>query len=86
MDISDALRDEQEALFYSLAPRMFGDAVLVSHAIVSQWDKDRPLTLKRYPEGVEAEHFYEKQAPSHRPDWVHIPVAAIGELLERTPA
>jgi len=23
---------------------------------------------------------------SHRPDWVHIPVAAIGELLERTPA
>jgi bifunctional non-homologous end joining protein LigD len=32
--------------------------------------KDRPLTLKRYPEGVEAEHFYEKQAPSHRPDWV----------------
>jgi bifunctional non-homologous end joining protein LigD len=31
---------------------------------------DRPLTLKRYPEGVEAEHFYEKQAPSHRPDWV----------------
>jgi bifunctional non-homologous end joining protein LigD len=32
--------------------------------------RDRPLTLKRYPEGVEAEHFYEKQAPSHRPDWV----------------
>jgi bifunctional non-homologous end joining protein LigD len=32
--------------------------------------RDRPLTLKRYPNGVEAEHFYEKQAPSHRPDWV----------------
>ena len=32
--------------------------------------RDRPLTLKRYPEGVEAEHFYEKQCPSHRPDWV----------------
>src|SRR5438093_956715 len=45
MDISDALRDEQEELFYSLAPDMFGDAVLVSHAIVSQWDKDRPMTL-----------------------------------------
>jgi beta-N-acetylhexosaminidase len=45
MDISDALRDEQEALFYSLAPRMFGDAVLVSHAIVRQWDRDRPMTL-----------------------------------------
>ena len=45
MDISDGLRDEQEELFYSLAPRMFGDAVLVSHAIVRQWDKDRPMTL-----------------------------------------
>jgi beta-N-acetylhexosaminidase len=45
MDISDALRPEQEALFYSLAPRMFGDAVLVSHAIVRQWDRARPMTL-----------------------------------------
>ena len=32
--------------------------------------RDRPLTLKRYPNGVEGGHFYEKQAPSHRPDWV----------------
>jgi len=45
MDISDALRPEQEALFYSLAPRIFGDAVLVSHAIVRQWDQDNPATL-----------------------------------------
>ena len=45
MDISDALRPEQEELFYSLAPRTFGDAVLVSHAIVRQWDADRPMTL-----------------------------------------
>jgi beta-N-acetylhexosaminidase len=45
MDISGALRGEQEELFYSLAPQMFGDAVLVSHAIVRQWDADRPMTL-----------------------------------------
>jgi bifunctional non-homologous end joining protein LigD len=32
--------------------------------------KDRPITLKRYPEGVEGEHFYQKEAPGHRPDWV----------------
>jgi bifunctional non-homologous end joining protein LigD len=32
--------------------------------------RGRPLTLKRYPDGVEGEHFYEKQCPSHRPDWV----------------
>ncbi len=45
MDISDALRPEQEALFHTLAPKMFGDAVLVSHAIVRQWDSDNPATL-----------------------------------------
>ena len=32
--------------------------------------RGRPLTLKRYPDGVEGQHFYEKQCPSHRPDWV----------------
>ena len=32
--------------------------------------KSRPLTLKRYPNGVEGPFFYEKQCPSHRPDWV----------------
>jgi len=30
----------------------------------------RPLTLKRYPDGVDGKYFYEKNAPSHRPDWV----------------
>jgi beta-N-acetylhexosaminidase len=45
MDISDALREEQEELFCSLAPRMFGDAVLISHAIVRQWDSVNPMTL-----------------------------------------
>lgn len=29
-----------------------------------------PLTLKRYPDGVESEYFYEKQCPKHRPEWV----------------
>src|SRR3954466_9965152 len=30
----------------------------------------RPLTLKRYPNGVEGGHFYEKRCPQHRPAWV----------------
>jgi len=32
--------------------------------------KDRPLTLKRYPNGVDEEYFYEKNCPKHRPPWV----------------
>lgn len=34
--------------------------------------KNRPITLKRYPDGVEGSFFYEKQCPSHAPDWIKI--------------
>jgi bifunctional non-homologous end joining protein LigD len=30
----------------------------------------RAVTIKRYPEGVDASFFYQKNAPAHRPDWV----------------
>ncbi len=32
--------------------------------------RERPLTLKRYPDGVTGKHFYEKNAPVHTPSWV----------------
>jgi bifunctional non-homologous end joining protein LigD len=32
--------------------------------------KQRPITLKRYPDGVEGFFFYEKKCPDHRPKWV----------------
>jgi bifunctional non-homologous end joining protein LigD len=32
--------------------------------------QNRPLTLKRYPNGVEGGYFYEKNCPSHAPEWV----------------
>src|ERR671926_690586 len=32
--------------------------------------KNRPITLKRFPEGVFGEAFYEKDAPAFTPDWV----------------
>jgi bifunctional non-homologous end joining protein LigD len=32
--------------------------------------KDRPITMKRFPDGIAGEHFYEKDAPSFTPDWV----------------
>jgi bifunctional non-homologous end joining protein LigD len=38
--------------------------VLVPHL------RGRPLTLKRYPNGVAEGFFYEKRCPSHRPEWV----------------
>jgi bifunctional non-homologous end joining protein LigD len=32
----------------------------------------RALTRKRYPDGVDGEPFYEKNAPMHKPDWVKV--------------
>jgi bifunctional non-homologous end joining protein LigD len=31
---------------------------------------DRGLTLRRYPNGVDGQSFFEKRCPSHRPEWV----------------
>ncbi len=32
--------------------------------------KGRALTMKRYPNGVDEQFFFQKDAPKHRPDWV----------------
>jgi bifunctional non-homologous end joining protein LigD len=32
--------------------------------------KEHPLTLKRYPSGVDQEFFFEKNATKYRPEWV----------------
>lgn len=34
------------------------------------WLADRPLVLERFPDGIEAGGFYQKQAPDHLPDWI----------------
>ncbi len=33
---------------------------------------DRGVTLRRFPDGVDASSFFEKRCPSHRPDWVGV--------------
>ena len=33
---------------------------------------DRGVTLRRWPDGVTAESFFEKRCPKHRPDWVRV--------------
>jgi len=39
----------------------------------------RALTMKRYPDGVDGQFFYEKNAPKHRPDWVNtVPIWSEG--------
>ena len=38
--------------------------VLVPHL------RKRPFTMKRYPDGAEGKMFFQKDAPSHMPDWI----------------
>ncbi|MBU2601773.1 MAG: ATP-dependent DNA ligase [Actinobacteria bacterium] len=51
-------KGEVLAYYHEIAP------VLLPHL------RDRPLTLERYPEGVEGESFYQKDTPAHYPDWL----------------
>jgi bifunctional non-homologous end joining protein LigD len=47
--------------------------------------RGRPLTMKRYPNGVEGKFFYEKECPSHRPPWVKTKrISARGSTKDRT--
>lgn len=46
---------------------------------------DRPLTMKRYPNGVDEKYFYEKHKPVHAPDWVRsarVPTSEEGGEVE----
>jgi bifunctional non-homologous end joining protein LigD len=41
--------------------------------------RERPLTMKRFPDGVEGKSFFEKHIPSHAPEWVpSVEVSASG--------
>ena len=46
------------AFYRDIAP------VLVPHL------RDRPFTMKRYPDGWQGKHFFQKDAPSHMPAWI----------------
>ena len=41
---------------------------------------DRPLTMVRYPNGIDENHFYEKRSPTHAPEWIE--TATMGDGIE----
>jgi len=49
--------------------------------------QQRPITLRRWPNGVEATSFFEKNCPSHRPPWVDaVPMGDVNYCLLNEPA
>ena len=59
---------------------LYPAARFTRHAVVAYYDavsryllphlRNRPVALKRYPEGIHGESFWEKSAPNFKPDWV----------------
>lgn len=41
----------------------------IAHVLVPHL-RNRPFTMKRYPDGWQGKHFFQKDAPSHMPDWI----------------
>lgn len=60
-------------IFYPKAGFTKGDVInyyiQISNVLLPHL-KNRPLTLKRYPNGVEGGFFYEKRCPPYRPAWL----------------
>jgi bifunctional non-homologous end joining protein LigD len=45
----------------------------------------RPISMSRYPEGIEGQSFYEKRAPGHQPDWMRttpVPSDSQGGIID----
>ena len=38
--------------------------------VILPYLQDRPLVLKRYPDGITGEAFYQKECPAYAPDWI----------------
>jgi bifunctional non-homologous end joining protein LigD len=62
-----------DKVFYPETGFTKGNVIAYYRAIaplVLPYLKGRPVTLKRYPDGVTSNYFYEKRCPPHRPEWV----------------
>ena len=55
-DISDSISEEQLKLFYDLGGWISGASMVVSHAIVQQWEKDTPVSMSPIGIGKLREH------------------------------
>jgi bifunctional non-homologous end joining protein LigD len=79
--IEDVVRDGKRELRLSNLDKPFwpeegitkGDLLRYYRAVASvllPHLKDRPFTMRRYPEGAYGEAFFQKDAPKHMPDWI----------------
>jgi bifunctional non-homologous end joining protein LigD len=65
-----ALSNLEKPLFPSFTKKQVIDFYIRVSAYLLPHLRKRPVTMKRYPDGVAGEHFYEKDAPRFTPAWV----------------
>ncbi|MEZ5100459.1 MAG: DNA ligase D [Thermoleophilia bacterium] len=79
-----------DKLFFPADGRTKGDLLAYYEAIAPVLVphlRDRLFTMKRYPNGIEGKHFFQKDAPSHMPDWIEtrrVETVSRGSGRERT--
>mgnify|MGYP002779429942 CR=1 FL=1 len=75
-----------EKVFFPTTGHTKGD-VLIYYArmgeLIVPWMKDRPLVLKRFPNGVEGESFYQQAAPESVPKGVRVETLHIEDKDQR---
>ncbi len=62
-----------DKLFWPEEPITKGDLLAYYRAVAPvllPHLKDRPFTMKRYPDGWQGNHFFQKDAPPHMPEWI----------------
>jgi bifunctional non-homologous end joining protein LigD len=72
--------DDRELMLSNLDKVLYPEADFTKAAVIDYYARiadvmlphlaARPVTLRRWPDGVEGQTFFEKQRPSHAPDWV----------------
>lgn len=45
--------------------------------------RGRPLSMQRFPDGIEGQGFYEKKVPAHFPQWVHTVTVEVADRQQR---
>jgi bifunctional non-homologous end joining protein LigD len=77
---ADALVGGRELHFTNLGKAIYPSVPFVKRELIDYYRqiapallphlRERPLTVTRWPDGVEGKSFFQKQSPAHRPDWV----------------
>lgn len=78
----------QDKVFFPQAGLTKGDLIDYYRRIAETmlpYLKERPLSMQRFPDGIEGEGFYQKQVPEYFPDWIDRVAVAVKEDEDEQP-